>query len=264
LPSIWDFPGRFSGTHPPQLVVWPETALPFYPQQDPLINRIVDFTTASKTWLLTGAPLYSFTPKREENDQIRYYNGALLVDPSGKIDGQHAKQHLVPFGEYVPLRRYLPFLEPLVVNIGDLSTGTSKDPLVVGPMRLGILICYESIFPEISREAVTRGANLLINITNDAWYGKSSAPYQSMAMAVLRAVETKRSLVRAANTGISGFVDPLGRVTAQTALFTEAALAAPVSMLDQATIFSRYGYRFGAFCFLLIPLMLVQRAFSRK
>ena len=248
----------------PQLVVWPETALPFYPQQDPLIDRIVDFTTASKTWLLTGAPLYSFTPKREGSDQIRYYNGALLVDPSGKIDGQHAKQHLVPFGEYVPLRRYLPFLEPLVVNIGDLSTGTSKGPLVVGPMRLGILICYESIFPEISREAVTRGANLLVNITNDAWYGQSSAPYQSMAMAVLRAVETKRSLVRAANTGISGFVDPLGRVTAQTALFTEAALAAPVSMLDQATIFSRYGYRFGAFCFLLIPLMLVRRAFSRK
>ena len=126
-------------------------------------------------------------------------------------------------------------------------------------MRLGLLICYESIFPAISRQAVMRGANLLVNLTNDAWYGRSSAPDQSLAMAVLRSVETKRSLIRAANTGISGFVDPLGRITARTAIFTEAALVSPVAMLDQLTFFSRYGYRFGALCLLLIPLLVALR-----
>lgn len=242
----------------PQLVVWPETALPFYPQRDPLMERITAFTTAGNTWLLTGAPLYSITPKTDGSDLIRYYNGALLIGPSGAIGGQHAKHHLVPFGEFVPLRRYLPFLEPLVVSIGDFTPGTSMEPLVLGPMRLGMLICYESIFPEISRDTVVRGANLLVNLTNDAWYGRSSAPYQSLSMAVLRAVENRRSLIRAANTGISGFVDPLGRVMAQTVIFTEAALTAQVPVLDQATVFGRYGHRFGALCLFLIPLLLLR------
>ncbi len=241
------------------LVVWPETALPFYPQQDPLINKVFDFTTTHNTWLLTGAPLYSVTPQPGASDQVRYFNGALLIGPSGRIGGQHAKQHLVPFGEYVPLRQYLPFLEPLVTSVGQLSAGTTKEPLILGSMKLGILICYESVFPQISRDAVISGANLLVNITNDAWYGTSSAPYQSLAMASFRAVETKRTLIRAANTGISGFVDPLGRVTDQTALFTEAARTADVPLWEQQTLFSRYGYRFGAACCLLIPLLLVFR-----
>jgi apolipoprotein N-acyltransferase len=190
---------------------------------------------------------------------VRYFNGSLLLGPAGRIGGEHAKQHLVPFGEYVPLRRYLPFLEPLVVSVGDFSTGSEKGPLVQGPMKLGVLICYESIFPEIARAAVVRGANLLVNLTNDAWYGRSSAPYQSMAMAVLRAVENKRTLIRAANTGISGFVDPLGRIITQTAIFTEASLTAQASMLDEATVFGRFGSRFGLACCLLIPLLLVVR-----
>ena len=165
-----------------------------------------------------GAPLYSLAPRADGTPQIRYYNGAILVGPDGKSHGSHAKQHLVPFGEYVPLRKFLPFLEPLVVNVGDFSAGEEKGPMTLGPMRLGLLICYESIFPEIAHESVLRGANLLVNITNDAWYGRSSAPYQSLAMAVLRAVENKRSLIRAANTGISGFVDPLGHVGGQSAI----------------------------------------------
>ncbi|MBV5317463.1 MAG: apolipoprotein N-acyltransferase [Desulfobulbaceae bacterium] len=243
----------------PDLVVWPETALPFYPQRDVLVDRIVDFTTTSNSWLLTGAPLFNSIHQAGGSEQVQFFNGALLIGPSGKIGGKHAKQHLVPFGEYVPLRRYLPFLEPLVVSIGDFTAGTSVEPLELGSMRLGMLICYESIFPDIARGAVVRGANLLVNLTNDAWYGRSSAPDQSLAMAVLRAVETKRTLIRAANTGISGFVDPLGRVTSQTEIFTEAALVSSVAMLDQATVFSRYGYRFGTACLLLIPLLLLFR-----
>ncbi len=231
-----------------ELVVWPETALPFYPQQDPLMQRVAAFTEARNVWLLTGAPLYELLPRQDGSQQVRSYNGAILLGPDGHWHGSHAKQHLVPFGEYVPLRRYLPFLEPLVVSVGDFSSGTEKGPLVLGPMRLGILICYESIFPEIAQEAVLRGANLLVNLTNDAWYGRSSAPYQSWAMAVFRAVENKRSLVRAANTGISGFVDPLGHVVATSGIFTEAALVSQVPMLEITTVFNRNGGRFGAIC----------------
>lgn len=243
-----------------ELVVWPETALPFYPQQDALIHRVNEFTATSNTWLLTGAPLYSLPPQADGGQQVRYYNGAVLIGPDGRIGGQRAKQHLVPFGEYVPLRRFLPFLEPLVVSVGDFSVGVEKGPLALGPMRLGVLICYESIFPDIAHESVIRGANLLVNITNDAWYGRSSAPYQSMAMAVLRAVENKRTLIRAANTGISGFVDPLGRIVAQSEIFTEAALVSQAPMLELTTVFNRNGHRFGAACAFCIPLLLLFRS----
>jgi apolipoprotein N-acyltransferase len=213
--------------------------------------------------VLTGAPLYSASSGEDEAERIEYFNGALLIGPGGQQGGQYAKQHLVPFGEYVPLRRYLPFLEPLVVSIGDFTAGTSQAPLSLGAMQLGVLICYESIFPDIARQTVAQGANLLVNLTNDAWYGRSSAPYQSMAMAVFRAVETKRTLIRAANTGISGAVDPLGRIIGETAIFTEAALIVKAPMLTEATVFSRQGHHFGAACALLIPLLLVFRARQR-
>lgn len=244
-----------------ELVIWPETALPFYPQRDDLINRVVEFATTSNGWLLTGAPMYSVEHQTGDKDLVRYWNGALLIGPGGRVGGQYAKQHLVPFGEYVPLRQYLPFLQPLVVNIDDFSAGTATGPLPLGPMQLGMLICYESIFPEIASASVIQGANLLVNITNDAWYGRSSAPYQSMAMAVFRAVENKRTLVRAANTGISGFIDPLGRITEQTEIFTEAARVSQVPLFDLQTVFNRNGSRFGLACAALIPLLL---AFRRR
>lgn len=240
-----------------ELVVWPETALPFYPQRDQLTGRLAAFTGTANTWLLTGAPLFTLTPQTDGSELVRHYNGAILLGPDGRIAASHAKQHLVPFGEYVPLRPYLPFLEPLVVSIGDFAAGTSDEPLALGPMRLGMLICYESIFPEIARQSVTRGANLLVNLTNDAWYGRSSAPHQSMAMAVFRAVENKRALVRAANTGISGFVDPVGRIVERSGLFVEAALVSRMPLLDGQTVFNRQGHLFGPACAILIPLFLL-------
>ena len=240
-----------------ELVVWPETALPFYPQQDQLTGRLTAFTAAANTWLLTGAPLFTLTPQTDGGELVRHYNGAILLGPDGRLAASHAKQHLVPFGEYVPLRPYLPFLEPLVVSVGDFTAGTSNEPLALGPMRLGLLICYESIFPDIARQSVSREANLLVNLTNDAWYGRSSAPHQSLAMAVFRAVENKRSLVRAANTGISGFVDPVGRIVGRTGLFVETALVSRVPLLDGQTVFNRQGHLFGPACAALIPLCLL-------
>ena len=245
--------------HTTELLVWPETALPFYPQQDPLAARIAELAGKENLYLLTGAPTFRITG-RDNQKTVSYFNSALLIGPNGKVAGMHAKQHLVPFGEYVPMRKFLPFLSPLVENIGDFTAGASSSPIAVGEqLRLGVLICFESIFPKIARDEVAAGANLLVNLTNDAWYGRTSAPYQSMAMAVLRAVETKRTLVRAANTGISGFVDPSGKVLQQTKLFTEAAITAKVPVFEKQTVFVRGGYAFGAMCLACIPVLFYWR-----
>lgn len=151
------------------------------------------------------------------------------------------------------------FLEPLAVSIDDFTPGRAKGPLTSGNLHLGVLICYESIFPTIARDTTALGANVLVNITNDAWYGRSKAPVQSLAMAVLRAVENRRALVRSANTGISGFIDPLGRTSEESAIFTEAAAVASMPLMQSRTVFTRIGHRFGLLCALLIlPLILPQ------
>ncbi len=242
-----------------ELLVWPETALPFYLQRDPLAGRIASFVREQNVWLLTGAPTYEVGGSGADR-RVRYFNSALLLDPAARVAGRYAKQHLVPFGEYVPLRRWLPFLEPLVESVGDFTPGDSSAPLVAGRMRLGVLICFESIFPEIARREVAAGANLLVNLTNDAWYGRSSAPYQSWAMTVFRAVETKRSLIRAANTGISGLVDPVGNVVARSPIFRPLALTGEIPMLEIETVFTRVGHRFGTACLALaLALVLFRR-----
>ncbi len=242
-----------------ELVVWPESALPFYPQKDPLAKRVADMVRAENVYLLTGAPTYSVTPSAEEKT-VEYFNSALLIDPAGVVIGSYAKQHLVPYGEYVPLRKYMPFLAPLVESVGDFTAGVSSQPLAMGNhLKLGVLICFESIFPQIARDEVASGANLLVNLTNDAWYGRTSAPYQSMAMSVFRAVETKRSLVRAANTGISAFVDPAGNVLEKTDIFTAEALSAQVPVLEKNTVFVRSGHLFGTACLAFTPALLLFR-----
>ena len=245
------------------LLVWPETALPFYPQQDPLVREVQQLVRQEKVYLLTGAPTYR--PHRDGPDdkpQYRYYNSALLFGPDGKVVDGYAKQHLVPFGEYVPLKKLLFFLAPLVENSGDFSPGKSARPLVLGDrLRLGILICFESIFPDIARSEVRAGANLLVNLTNDAWYGRSSAPYQSLAMAVFRAVENKRSLLRAANTGISALVEPSGKIIVRSQIFVPAVLRGKVPVLEQQTVFVRGGYMFGTICLAMVPVLLIRRKY---
>jgi apolipoprotein N-acyltransferase len=186
-----------------------------------------------------------------------YFNSALLIGPDGEPRGRYDKQHLVPFGEYVPLRRFLPFMEPLVESVGNFSAGVTAEPLAADSMKLGTLICYESIFPGLAGKTAAAGANLLVNLTNDAWYGRSSAPHQSFAMSVFRAVETRRSLVRAANTGISGFVSPLGRVVHRSHLFEPAAFSAAIPLYEGQTVHTLFGRFFGSLCLALVPVFLL-------
>ncbi|MCF6290102.1 MAG: apolipoprotein N-acyltransferase [Desulfobacterales bacterium] len=231
--------------NPDTLLIWPETALPFYPRTSPLFGELCrDFVKRNQLWLLTGTPYFQTSATGE----VHYFNSSLLLDPQGKSSGRYDKQHLVPFGEYMPLRRYLPLPRALVESVGDFTPGAARPPLSCQKARIGVLICFESIFPELARAWARQGATLLVNQTNDAWYGRSGAPWQHLSNAVFRAIETRRSLARAANTGVSGFVDPLGRLTATSPLFEPCYLTAALPLLDEKTFYVRHGPWFVWLC----------------
>ena len=248
----------------PVLLVWPETAMPFYINNNVYYKRLVKrLIEKYQVWLLAGAPhveIDDSAPQPGKKNSKRYYNSAFLLSPTGEIGGRYDKQHLVPFGEYIPLGKYLPLPGPLVENIGDFSSGKSSTPLSCQSAKIGVLICFESIFPKLAREMSANGANLLANITNDAWFGRSSAPWQHMSMAVFRAVENRRSLARAANTGISTIIDPLGRETGVSPLFEPFFHVVEIPLLEKKTVFTRFGHHFGLFCLLaLLPFVALAK-----
>lgn len=212
------------------LIVWPETAMPFFLEHGTASGeRAKGVVRELGGFVLTGAP---FAEKVSIGDgggddggsEVRYYNSAYLLEPDGNIGGRYDKVHLVPFGEYVPFKKLLFFIDKFVEGIGDFSPGTSFNPLPINGNGLGTLICYEAIFPNIARGQVVDGATMLVNITNDAWFGPTSAPHQHLSISLVRAVEGRVPLIRAANTGISALIDPLGRVVSEGGLFTEEVL----------------------------------------
>jgi apolipoprotein N-acyltransferase len=235
------------------LVVWPESAIPFYFQDDTVYaSRVKRIAASVRGYLLAGSPAYD-----NVDGAVKYRNSAFLLSPTGKLLGRSDKIHLVPFGEYVPLARFIPFVHKLVVGIGDFSPGAGTVPLSMEKGKLGALVCFEGIFPELSRGYVRAGSRLLVNITNDAWYGRSSAPYQHLSMSVFRAVENRVPLVRAANTGITAIIDSRGHFHGMTQLFKEAYLTGEVRMGEKETIYSRYGDIFAGLCLVLSALILV-------
>ena len=242
------------GSEPPVLLVWPETALPFLISDNPYFNRLKNqLILKKKIWLLSGAPFYEkkgIGKLQQATGKIISYNSAYLLTPEGEIGARYDKQHLVPFGEYIPFSNYLPLPGPLVENIGNFSAGKPTRPLSCQSAEIGVLICFESIFPKLARDWTSRGANLLVNITNDAWFGRSSAPWQHLSMAVFRALENRRSLARSANTGVSAIIDPLGRMVATSPLFQPYYLVAEAPLLQAKTIFVGFGHYFGLICLL--------------
>jgi len=246
-----------------RLIVWPETAVPFFLGRDKAETAAV--TGAAKAagrYVLTGSPAYTYNPQTR---QTQLYNSAWLIDPSGEMVGRYDKTHLVPFGEYVPLRGFLPFITKLTAGIGDFSEGAGPLPIRFESSAIGVLICYEAIFPEIAAAQVRNGAEILVNITNDAWFGASSAPYQHLGMTVMRAVENRSWLVRSANTGFSAVVDPAGRIVKQTALFEKAVITADVGMRSGPTAFyTRFTDLFAYGCMALFAAFVFAFLRGRK
>ncbi|MFH1137989.1 MAG: apolipoprotein N-acyltransferase [Pseudomonadota bacterium] len=228
----------------PWLIVWPETAAPFYYLHD----------QASTEWLhqvarLAGVPLLFGAPAFEERDgRDHYYNRAYLIAPPDRVIGHYDKEHLVPFGEYVPLKKYLPFLAKITDASGDYEPGEKNKALDLDGDRIGVLICFESVFQGLARRRVLDGAEFLVVITNDAWFGRTAAPFHHFDQAVLRAVENRRPVIRAANTGISGLIAPDGTVGETLGLFERNFLVGQVPRLDEKTVYTAIGDLFARGC----------------
>jgi len=236
-----------------QLIVWPETATPFYFQEKDFMHEcVLDIAKKSGSWLLLGSPSYL-----KDQGGLSFMNSAFLLAPDGNIRGKYDKVHLVPYGEYVPLRQFFPFMNKLVVGVGDFTAGEGFYPLSMEKHKLGVLICYEGIFPEIARSYKNAGADLLINITNDAWYGRTSAPYQHLSMTIFRAIENRSYLIRAANTGISAIIDPMGNILNSTKLFEEASLNETVKFINEKSFYILYGDVFVYVCIIAVLSFII-------
>jgi apolipoprotein N-acyltransferase len=244
----------------PDLIVWPESATPFYFLYNVAPSEMVfEGIKRSGADYLIGSPSFVRT-----DGLVEYYNSAYLIIPEDKTMGKYDKTHLVPFGEYVPFKKWLPFLGKIVAQVGDFKAGKVGQTLPWRNEQLGVQICYEIIFPGLSRAMVKNNASVLVNITNDAWFGKTSGPYQHFSMTVFRAVENRRSLARSANTGISGFIDPAGRILASTDLMQDAVATQMVPMLKERSIYTQIGDLFARICLALVLLIILIEIVRRK
>ena len=243
---------RSTSSFKPDITVWPETAVPFFFQEDqPFSDQILEIASETSQTLIFGSPAY-----QRGQDGRKYFNRVYLLSGSGKKTEYYDKHHLVPFGEYVPLKRILPFIHRLVQAAGDFAPGKELKPLGPPHLSSGILICYEVIFPELARTQTREGAELLVNLTNDAWYGKTSAPYQHLSIAVFRAVENRRPLIRAANTGFSALIDSKGKIIERSGLFTEQVLSREIELPPSSMgVYTRYG---DLFPFALLVICLIK------
>lgn len=255
------------------LVIWPEAATPFVYEREPIYQlQLIALAHRASAPLLFGSPAVRYDAERRPY----LLNSAYLLSPEGQLLGRYDKQHLVPFGEYIPLKSsVLFFLDKLVEGIGDFQAGPgptilSFQPRPSGgesasrPVKFGAVICYEVIFPDLVRRMAGGGAEFLVTITNDAWFGDSSAPSQHFSMVVFRSVENHLAFARAANTGISGFIDPFGRIIEASPIFTEAALQAVIPVRQPYTFYSRYGDVFAYGCMLISLLLCLFGLFGTK
>jgi apolipoprotein N-acyltransferase len=222
-----------------QFVIWPESSTPFQFEDDVVAaTKIRTLARQARVPILFGSDQFV---RNASGVPTTFYNSAFLVRPDGETGGVYRKMHLVPFGEYVPVKNLLFFAAPLVQAVSDFSAGEEAALLPVAGHLVSTAICYEVVYPDLVRRFVTGGSELLTTITNDAWFGPTSAPYQHFEQASMRAVEEGRYLVRSANTGISGIVDPYGRVIARTGIFEPAALVGEARFLKTSTFYARHG-----------------------
>jgi apolipoprotein N-acyltransferase len=223
-------------------ILWPESATPYVFEQDVVrggeVRRLA--REGQATLLIGSDQIEPIKTAAVEKPTRQYYNSAFLIQPDGTVGAVYRKMHLVPFGEYVPLKHLLFFVDA-ITGFPDFTAGQQGVLLPVGSHKASTAICYEVIYADLIRDSVRSGSQLLTTITNDAWYGRSSAAYQHWDQAAMRAIENGRYLARAANTGISGFVDPYGRVLEKSELFEQRMLVGDLRFVTAMTIYSRIG-----------------------
>jgi apolipoprotein N-acyltransferase len=242
----------------PDLIVWPESPAPFY-TSDPLFrSALSNAARQANAWVLAGSIGINNASQNPEQP-TRIYNSAQLVSPTGAWVSRYDKVHLVPFGEYVPFKRLFAFAGGLTKEVGDFSHGTSRAPLEADGAKLGVFICYESIFPDEVRQFAAQGAQVLVNVSNDGWYGDSGAYAQHLKQARMRAVENARWLLRDTNTGVTASIDPYGRIVASVPRKVRTALQAPYALSNGTTFYTRHGDWFAYLCAIICAGALILR-----
>ncbi len=242
------------------IIVWPETATPvFLKSPGSYRDLVTHLANKLDVPIFTGTAIYD--PKTHE-----IFNGAVLVEPASGIAQEYRKIYLVPFGEHIPFDNHIALLRNVDFGEGDYTPGTDYTVFKTAEFNFACLICFESIFPDMSRRFVNEGADVLINITNDGWFGKISGAQQHNDMAILRSVENGTVLFRCANTGISMIVDQFGRVTVEKPLFVEEVIVSSLSIAQVDTIFQRFGHLLPLVCVILTTIVLtanISRAYYR-
>ncbi len=236
----------------PDLMIWPETMYPYAVPAAETSLFLPIAKEAPNTYWLIGALVYNRQPQH-----IQRFNAALLVDAESRIIDRYDKRKLLAFGEYIPMQRQFPFLRNISPTIGNLTPGTGGVVTLPNGVRIGPLICYEDILPDLARQAVQQGAALLVNLTNNAWFGPTYAPYQHRLLAAFRAIENRVYLIRTTNTGLSSMIDPVGHEHAILPTDQPGVRAHTIQPLRIPTIYTRYGDWFAQLCSavaLLLPL----------
>ena len=229
------------------LIVWPESPAPFY-TNDPLFRGPVsEMAQRAQTWVVAGS--IGVTPAMHSGGEgLQNFNSAALINPQGEWMARYDKIHLVPFGEYLPFPNLFSFAGGLTKQVGEFARGTSRQPLDAGNVRVGVFICYESVFPDEVRQFARDGAQVLVNISNDGWYGDSGAYAQHLNQTRMRAIENGHWLLSTTDTGVTASIDPWGRIVARIPRKQRAALVAPYALTSVTTFYTRHGDWFAYAC----------------
>lgn len=239
-----------------EMIIWPESSFPWIIKDD---DTYLDPQVLGLPKEGLGEMPYTLFGALTKTADGLYQNSAITVNAEGYIKSRYHKTHLVPFGEYVPYRKMFFFARKLVETLGEFLPGDSSMPMNARPARPGVLICYEDIFPEISRQSALKGADVLVNLTNDAWFDKSSALYQHLALSIFRAVENRRFLARATNTGVSAIVMPTGKIMIESGIYEPALIVSPVALWAKLTPYTLYGdwFAWGLAVYVLLGFIVV-------
>jgi apolipoprotein N-acyltransferase len=228
-------------------IVWPESPAPFFTNDPRFRDPVSEVAKHTGDWVIAGS--IGIEPAMHNGSAgSQIFNSAALVSPQGEWTSRYDKVHLVPFGEYLPFPKLFAFAGGLTKEVGEFQRGSSHRPLVAGDERLGTFICYESIFPNEVRQSVLQGADVLVNISNDGWYGDSGAWQQHLQQTRMRAIENDRWLLSATNTGLTAAIDPWGRITAEVPRKERTALVAPYALISSTTFYTRHGDWFAWLC----------------
>jgi apolipoprotein N-acyltransferase len=258
LNELIDLTGKSAATKPRtkiDLVVWPESPAPFFTNDAHFRDALSDMAQQIKVWIVAGS--IGTTNPRTANSPI--FNSAALINPNGDWTARYDKVHLVPFGEYLPFPSLFSFAGGLTQEVGEFQHGASRTPLDAGGERLGVFICYESIFPDEVRQFADKGAQVLVNISNDGWYGDSGAYAQHLNQTRMRAIENDRWLLSATDTGVTASIDPWGRVVVRLTRKERAALVAPYALTSVTTFYTRHGDWFAYACAIISLAALIAR-----